>query len=128
MIYNFIKVIITFNFVGGRFMLDVLAQLLQSPVTLFVMLVEFVLGFCLGYLSIKVLKYILALIAILVVGVLLNIWSIGLRLEVLTGRFGEYVVKIKDLMMSLAGALGLLTLGPITVGFIVGVVVAAIKR
>ncbi|MEM2560320.1 MAG: hypothetical protein QXD53_05995 [Candidatus Bathyarchaeia archaeon] len=109
-------------------MLDVLAQLLQSPTALIVMLVEFILGFCLGYLSVRVLKYILSLIVILIAGALLNIWSLGLNLETLTGRFGEYAVKVKDLLMGLAGALGLLTLGPITVGFIVGVIIAAIRR
>lgn len=107
--------------------MDVLAQLLQNPVMFAVMLVEFVLGFCLGYLSLKVLKYVLALIVILIAGALLNVWSLGLSLESLVGKFGEYAVKAKDLLMGLAGTLGLLTLGPVAIGFILGVVAAAVK-
>lgn len=108
-------------------MLDVLFQVLQNPIVFVVMLVEFILGFGLGYLSVKALKYILALIVILIAGAFLNVWSLGISLESLVGRFGEYAIKVKDLLMGLAGTLGLLTLGPVTIGFIVGIVVAAIK-
>ncbi|MEM1550875.1 MAG: hypothetical protein QXT26_05640 [Thermoproteota archaeon] len=108
-------------------MLDILVQLFQNPMAFVVILIEFVLGLSLGYVSIKALKYILALVAVLVAGALLNIWSLGLSLEVLVGRFGEYAFRVKDLMVGLAGAIGLLTLGPVTIGFIVGVVVAAVK-
>ncbi|MEM1716837.1 MAG: hypothetical protein QXE14_00240 [Candidatus Bathyarchaeia archaeon] len=108
-------------------MLNVLAQLLQNPVAFIAILVEFILGFSLGYVSIKAIKYILALIAILVAGALLNIWSLGLSLETLVSRFGEYTVKAKDLIMGLAGSLGLLIIGPVMIGFIVGVIAAAVK-
>ncbi|MEM1514650.1 MAG: hypothetical protein QXH24_01130 [Candidatus Bathyarchaeia archaeon] len=108
-------------------MLDLLAQMLQNPTTFIIIAIELILGFCLGYLSIKVLKYILALIVILVAGVLLNIWSLGISLETLVSRFGEYAIVVKELFVGLAGTLGLLTLGPVTVGFIIGIVAAAIK-
>lgn len=108
-------------------MLDMLVQFLQNPMTYIVLLVEFILGFCLGYLSLKALKYILALIAVLVAGVFLNVWSLGLSLDKIVGMLGEYSVRAKDLLMGLAGTLGLLTLGPVTLGFLVGVIVAAVK-
>ncbi|MEM2163910.1 MAG: hypothetical protein QXR62_05765 [Candidatus Bathyarchaeia archaeon] len=108
-------------------MLDVLVQFLQNPIAYIILLIEFILGFCLGYLSIKVLKYILALIAVLVVGVFLNVWSLGLSLDRIVGMLGEYSVRAKDLLMGLAGTLGLLTLGPVTLGFLIGVIVAAAR-
>lgn len=104
-----------------------LLQLLQNPMTYIIMLVQFLLGFCLGYLSIKVLKYLLALVAILALGLLLNVWSLGLSLDALISMFGEYAFRAKGLLMGVAGTIGLLTLGPVTLGFIIGVVVAAIR-
>lgn len=104
-----------------------LAQLFQNPVVFLVMLVEFMLGFGLGYFSVRALKYILALIAILVAGIVLNIWSLGLSLESLLGGLGEYAGRAKDLLMGLAGALGLLAVGPVMIGFLIGVIVAAVR-
>lgn len=108
-------------------MFDVLLQLLQNPVTYIIMLVQFLLGFFLGYLSIKALKYILALVAILAFGLFLNVWSLGLSLDALISMFGEYALRAKDLLMGMAGTIGLLTIGPVAIGFIIGVVAAAIR-
>lgn len=109
-------------------MIDTLVQVLQNPAALVILLIQFVLGFGLGYISVKVLKYIIAFIVILVLGVLLNVWSLGLSLEALTGGMGDYASKAKDLLLGLAGTLGILTVGPVTIGFIVGTLTAWIRR
>lgn len=109
-------------------MLETLSQLLQSPAVLIVLLIQFVLGFLLGYISIKALKYIIAFVVILVLGVLLNVWTLSLSLENLTRGMGEYASKAKDLIFGLAGTLGLLTIGPVAIGFIIGALIAWIRR
>ena len=104
--------------------MDPIAALLSQPQALAVMLIQFFLGLGLGYVSVKALKYVLAFIAILALGSFLSVWSLGATpLEVLEG-FGVTALKAKDLLMGLATALGLMTVGPASAGFVVGVVVA----
>jgi hypothetical protein len=105
-------------------MLEILAQVLQNPTSLTVLAIQFLLGFGLGYVTMKVIKYILAFIAILIIGVILNIWALGISLENITSKFGEYSSQAKDLILGLAGTLGLLTIGPILIGFIIGALVS----
>lgn len=109
-------------------MLETLTQMLQNPAILTVLAIQFVLGLLLGYISVKVLKYIIAFIIILILGILLNVWSLSLSLESLTSEMGEYASKAKDLIFGLAGTLGLLTIGPIAIGFIIGALIAWIRR
>ncbi|MEM2947793.1 MAG: hypothetical protein QXN96_06125 [Candidatus Bathyarchaeia archaeon] len=109
-------------------LLETLTQMLQSPFALAVLAIQFILGLLLGYISVKVLKYIIAFIIILILGILLNVWSLSLNLESLTRGMGDYASKAKDLIFGLAGTLGLLTIGPIAIGFIVGALIAWIRR
>jgi len=105
-----------------------LAELLSQPQALAVMSIQFFLGLGLGYVSVKALKYVLAFIAILALGSFLSVWSLGATpLEVLEG-LGVTALKAKDLLMGLATALGLMTVGPASAGFVVGVVVALVKK
>ncbi|MEM5833371.1 MAG: hypothetical protein QXF04_02375, partial [Candidatus Aenigmatarchaeota archaeon] len=57
-------------------MLDVY-EVAFNPPSVIVMLIQFVLGLALGYVSVKALKYIIAFIAVLVLGVMLSIWNLG---------------------------------------------------
>lgn len=109
-------------------MLETLAQMLQNPAALAVLAIQFVLGLLLGYISIKALKYIIAFTIILILGTLLNVWSLSLNLESLTGGMGEYASKAKDLIFGIAGTLGLLTIGPLAIGFIFGALIAWVRR
>ena len=109
-------------------MIEQLMQALQSPTQLGVLLIQFSMGFGLGYISVKALKYVLGFIGILVLGVLLNVWSLGLLLEGMIAQFGEYAMQAKDLIYGLMSTLGLLTIGPTTMGFVMGALVAWLKK
>ncbi|MEM4101579.1 MAG: hypothetical protein QXE24_02750 [Desulfurococcaceae archaeon] len=94
-----------------------------NPPSVIVMLVQFVLGLALGYVSVKALKYIIAFIAVLVLGVMLSIWNLGtLRKEVLEslGLTIEAIFKLLLVLMITAA-------GPTLIGFIVGIVISILK-
>ncbi|MEM1618023.1 MAG: hypothetical protein QXE77_00465 [Desulfurococcaceae archaeon] len=94
-----------------------------NPPSVVVMLIQFVLGLALGYVSVKALKYIIAFIAVLVLGVMLSIWNLGtLRKEVLEslGLTIEAIFKLLLILMITAA-------GPTLIGFIVGIVVSILK-
>jgi hypothetical protein len=109
-------------------MLDALVQSLQNPTVLAVLAIQFLLGLSLGYIAVKALKYVLAFIVILVLGVILNVWSLGLSLEDLISKLSEHAAEAKNLFFSIAGTLGLLTVGPVTVGFLVGALISWLRR
>ena len=98
--------------------------ILSNPLSTIVMFIQFVLGAALGYTAIKVFKYIVTLIIILVMGTFLSIWSLDLTpLDVLsTLKLGV------EAMRNLALLLGLMTVGPTSIGFIVGVLVALFRK
>jgi hypothetical protein len=58
-------------------LLSALGVSLSSPATIIVIVIEFLLGLGVGYVLAKGLKYVLAFFLLLIVGELLNIWSIG---------------------------------------------------
>ncbi|MEM4534692.1 MAG: hypothetical protein QW764_01475 [Desulfurococcaceae archaeon] len=94
-----------------------------NPPSIIVMLIQFILGLALGYVSVKALKYIIAFIAVLVLGVMLSIWNLGtLRKEVLEslGLTIEAIFKLLLVLMITAA-------GPTLIGFIVGIVVSILK-
>ncbi|MEM0325454.1 MAG: hypothetical protein QW733_00235 [Desulfurococcaceae archaeon] len=94
-----------------------------NPPSIIVMLIQFVLGLALGYVSVKALKYIIAFIAVLVLGVMLSIWNLGtLRKEVLEslGLTIEAIFKLLLVLMITAA-------GPTLIGFVVGIVVSILK-
>lgn len=105
-----------------------LFQAMQNPTVLAVLIMQFLLGFALGYIMVKVIKYIIAFIAILVIGVILNVWSLSFSLENLAPKLGEYGAQAKEAILNLMSMLGLLTAGPIIVGFTVGALIAWLRR
>jgi len=106
---------------------DILGRVLTNPKAYLAIFIQFILGVALGYFSLKVLKYIIALVLIIVLGMLLSVWSIsGDIYDMLTSLYGSSIQAI-HLLESLASMLGLLTLGPITTGFIIGAILAWIK-
>jgi len=104
-------------------MSDLIVLFSQSQ-TLIVMLVEFLLGLGLGYVSVKALKYILAFIAILVLGAFLSVWSLGATPLEVFQSLGSAASLVKDFAM----ALGLMTIGPVSVGFIIGAILGLMKK
>lgn len=103
---------------------EILSKLLSQPPTLVVTIIQFVLGFAVGYLSVKVMKYILAFIAVLILGALLSIWSLGTSPSEVLGLFG----MISETVKKLAIVVGLMSVGPTTVGFIIGVVIGLLRK
>lgn len=108
------------------------AALFTNPGSLLTFVIELALGFGLGYFSIKVLKYILALVAIFAIGVILNVWQspqIENTLKNLgyTGLSSIWTNEVYPLLLSIMYTIGLTTVLPITIGFVLGLVIAFIK-
>ena len=112
------------NTEGG--MGDLLSEFLSNPAGALVVVIQFGLGLGLGYFSMKALKYIVALIAIVVVGVLLNIWQFG-GLGGFVEKTGLDPSKVHSIFKTVAGALGILTVVPVGIGFFIGIIVAMRK-
>lgn len=103
---------------------DVVTTILSQNWALVVIAIQFILGLALGYIAVKVLKYILAFIAILVLGSFLSIWSLGMTPAEVLDKLKISVEAAKGL----ATVLGLMTIGPVSVGFIIGVVVGLMRK
>lgn len=102
---------------------NLLSELLSKPVTLASFIVKLCLGLMLGYFSVKAVKYLLALVAVMAVGVALDIWQLG-GLEEYVSKTGLEWSKVYPLIQSLISAFGILTVLPIGLGFFIGFVIA----
>lgn len=90
--------------------------------------VQVFMGLLLGYIMAKVFKYIIAFIVVLIVGSVLNVWSIGQSTEDIIGRIGPELLKYKDVVLQLVSAMGVLLVGPVTIGFFLGLVIGWLKK
>lgn len=104
-----------------------LSDALKNPKVMLAVAIQFLMGLGLGYYSAKVIRYILALIGILILGSILSIWSLGGSAYDVISRLGEEATKVYPVIQSVLSALGILTVGPIAAGFIVGVIIALRK-
>ncbi|MEM2849445.1 MAG: hypothetical protein QXI36_04130 [Candidatus Bathyarchaeia archaeon] len=105
---------------------SVISELMSNPIVLASFAIKFCLGLLLGYFSAKVLKYILALVAIVLIGLLLDIWQLG-GLGEFFSKMGLDWQKTYSLVQTIISVLGILTILPIAVGFLIGVIIA-VKR
>ena len=105
-----------------------LTQALSNPSVAISVLIQFILGLALGYVAAKAAKYIAAFILILVVGAALNVWSLGLTTDQVLAKLGEEFFKLKEALMPLLQTLGILTVGPVSIGFFIGLAIALIKK
>jgi hypothetical protein len=101
---------------------SLITSLFTSPTVLITFFIEFALGIGLGYLSVKVAKYIIALLAIFIVGVLLNVWQSG-TLQDIVGDLNLQWTKVYPVIQALLIIVGLTTVLPVTLGFVIGFVV-----
>ncbi|KON29516.1 hypothetical protein AC480_02990 [miscellaneous Crenarchaeota group archaeon SMTZ1-55] len=101
---------------------SLIASLFASPTVLITFFIEFALGIGLGYLSVKVAKYIIALLAIFIVGVFLNVWQSG-TLQDIVGGLNLQWTKVYPVIQALLIIVGLTTVLPVTLGFVIGFVV-----
>lgn len=105
-----------------------ISEALSNPKVLIAVSIQFLLGLGLGYYSAKVVKYILALVGILVLGSVLSVWSLGGSIEDYLSRFGSEAASLWPVIQGFLQTLGILTIGPITAGFILGVILAFMKK
>ncbi|MCS7111717.1 MAG: hypothetical protein N3E36_07365 [Sulfolobales archaeon] len=103
---------------------EILVHALSDPRNFIVILIQFFLGLALGYISIRAIKYVLAFIAILILGSFLSVWSLGTS----TVEVFKSISDIIEVAKNFAVVLGLLTVGPISIGFVIGAIVALVKR
>lgn len=101
-----------------------LIELLSDARVLVSILVQFLLGLGLGYVSVKALKYIIAFIAILVLGSFLSVWSLGASVDSALRNLGELVGVAKNLLL----LLGIMSVGPVSIGFILGALIALLRK
>ncbi|AFZ70288.1 hypothetical protein Calag_0526 [Caldisphaera lagunensis DSM 15908] len=101
---------------------------LHNPYELVTLLIEFFLGLGLGYVSIKILKYIIAFIVIVIIGVILNAWSFGGSLSKTISTLQSQAISLEPLLRNLMFTLGLLTMGPILLGFIIGILIGLARH
>jgi hypothetical protein len=109
---------------------SIISSLFSNPYSLLIFVIELVLGLALGFFSVKAIKYILALICIFIVGVLLNVWAtpnLGTSIQKQLSSLGLTWSSLHPVIMSIVYLLGLTTVLPITVGFIIGIVIATVK-
>ncbi|MEB2836685.1 MAG: hypothetical protein GSR80_000635 [Desulfurococcales archaeon] len=88
-----------------------------------------ILGIALGYVSVKALKYILSFIGILVLGAFLNVWSLGTgSVEQALQQYYQQFEQVKPVLKQMAATLGLLTVGPVSIGYIIGIIIGFSRK
>ncbi len=107
---------------------ELLSEALKNPKVLVVVVIQFLMGLGLGYFSFKVWKYLVALIAIIVLGNVLTIWSLGSSPESFLGQLYETFKQFLPNIIAFIQLLGIMTVGPVTIGFIVGIILAIIRK
>ena len=113
---------------AGNVTVDILTLMGGNPALTISVLIQIILGFALGYIMAKMIKYVVAFIAIMIIGMLLNVWSLGMSINDIIASFGSEAIQFKDVIIGLVTALGILTVGPITLGFLIGILVGLIRR
>lgn len=124
MFIRFIFVLTLSGNVKGMSGLEGLSTIFSQPQVLAAMAIQFLLGLALGYVSVKALKYILAFIAILILGTFLSIWSLGLTPTQALQTLGGAIQAVKNFAI----VLGLMNIGPVSIGFVVGAVIGLMKK
>ncbi|MCE4620818.1 MAG: hypothetical protein F7B95_00045 [Desulfurococcales archaeon] len=107
--------------------LNIIDLVTSEPKVAAAILIQLLLGLALGYISAKIAKYIFAFIAIIIIGVLLNVWSLGGSVEDILLQFGEQAKLVKDFVFSLVTTLGILTIGPVSLGFVIGLLIGIMR-
>lgn len=101
-----------------------LVEIVSDMKVVTAILIQFLLGLGLGYVSVKALKYVLAFIALIALGSFLSVWSLGGSIDTTLKYLGDLASVAKNLLF----VLGLLTVGPASVGFILGALIALLRK
>ncbi len=107
-----------------------ISSLLSNKDALVAYAVEFVLGLGVGYVLARGLKYIIAFFVLLVVGDVLNVWSInGLNLSSITsglssGNVTALAASMRPVLETLSLLQPIFTSSIILIGFLIGAAIA----
>ncbi len=107
---------------------DILSKAMSNPKVAISMLIQFLLGLALGYYSAKIAKYLLAWIGVIIIGALLSVWSLGGSVEDILTKLGLEAKKLLPIIRDFLTALGVLTVGPVAVGFVLGLVIGITRK
>lgn len=101
-----------------------ISKVVFSGDALLVALVLLFLGLCLGYICVKAFRYLLSLIILLLLGAFLSLWSLSEHINNIIAEIRELTLNTLSLLL----ILGVLTAGPLSAGFLIGVLLALVKR
>ncbi|NPA99041.1 MAG: hypothetical protein GXO43_06640 [Crenarchaeota archaeon] len=107
---------------------DFIHAALTNPQVAIAIIIEIIMGIALGYIMAKMAKYIIAFIAILIIGAVLNVWSLGGSIQGFLTKLGITAMEFKNIILGFLGTLGLLMVGPVTLGFLIGIVIGLMKK
>lgn len=107
---------------------DFIHAALSNPQVAIAIVIEIIMGIALGYVMAKMAKYIVAFIVILIIGAVLNVWSLGGSIQDFLTKLGMTAVEFKNVILGFLGTLGLLMVGPVTLGFLIGIVIGLMKK
>ncbi|RLE60004.1 MAG: hypothetical protein DRJ32_03630 [Thermoprotei archaeon] len=108
--------------------MDLLGLVLSNPRVALSIVIQVLLGFALGYVSVKVVRYILAFLGLIVLGSVLSVWSVGGSVDAFLAQVSETALQLKPIILNLLTTLGILTVGPVTVGFVLGLIVGFLRK
>jgi len=104
-------------------LIEAIKIVLSGDTSLLILLLV-LFGVTLGYISVKVFRYLLSLVIILLLGALLSLWSLNEHVNTVVAGVKEVAVSTLALLL----ALGLLSAGPFTLGFLIGALLAVVKE
>jgi hypothetical protein len=118
----------TTNETSNMHIADFLTTALTNEKVLIAVTIQFLLGLGLGYYSAKVIKYLLALIGIIILGAVLSVWSLGGSIDDFLLKIGSQAHALMPMIEGFMATLGILTVGPVTVGFLLGLLIAISRK
>jgi len=107
---------------------DALSVILSNNKILVATLLQFLMGLGLGYYFAKAVKYLIALILIIIAGALLNIWSFGGSIDNILTKYVSNIAQYRDEVLTLLKIFGAMLVGPILIGFIIGVIIGLTRK
>ncbi len=103
---------------------ELLSRFSSDPQSAVIALLTFLIGAAIGYILVKISKYAIALIVLLILGSMLSLWNMNITFNDMISRFGPLVEQLRDLVIML----GLVSFSPMGVGFAVGVIIGILRR
>ncbi len=107
---------------------DALSVILSNNKILVATLLQFLMGLGLGYYFAKAVKYLIALILVMIAGALLNIWSFGGSIDNILTKYISNIAQYRDEVLTLLKIFGAMLVGPILIGFIIGVIIGLTRK